>query len=131
MCKGTIVDFVCLKRQLLVWYGCSVETFKTQVFSVVGEEFEMNNFDDSDGKTISVELSSGSMLFVCWTRNKDIPMLVHELHHGINNMLRYMGIVEDQKNDELSSYYLEYALRVVLDSEPKSKKLSRKKGKKQ
>jgi len=112
------VEYTCFQQRILVWYGCSQEKMHKDIDELVGGEDIgippiMKNIQ---GITFEVD-SEYIQFFVCWTKFKEIPLLVHELNHGVHRLLNCVGIKEVKDSSEASSYCLEYAVQEVLDKE--------------
>lgn len=93
-----------------VWFiaGCdakeAIETIKKSGYTVKDDWFE-----DAIGITIKARSSKETVFFIVWVEKEDdTGCLSHECLHLAREVMDYVGIPVDSKNDEVIAYIQEY-----------------------
>lgn len=103
-----------------VSYGTPLDIYLDSVNKIVGhrpstENFESGNFSvyrDKDGIQVNW----------IWTKDKDIPDLVHEVFHAVHFVMMKKGLKLSDDSEEAYAYQLEFLMKKILKGESYGKR---------
>ena len=99
-------------ENIWVCYGTPAKYFIKQIEKELSITLELKRF--KDGKAFEVELKDGSILYVIWTKKKDVSILAHEVLHVVHWLLGAKGMSLSCDSEEAYCYLLQRIIRAVL-----------------
>lgn len=110
---NNIKHIYCNTFRINYWvsYGVSEKKFIKSVKKIFDKNF---NHELRSGFCGVFHTSTGEDIYWIWTKNKDIPVLVHECLHAVGESLSRRGVKFYPEEDEVYSYQLEMLMRETL-----------------
>jgi hypothetical protein len=100
------------RQAFWVYRGIPKDEFKKSVKHYLDL---ITNIDDKiAGMTVKIQGRKGVNIIIIWVESNSIPLLSHEVFHGVYKCLSDVGITLTEQTEEVYAYFIEKLLTDIL-----------------